>query len=197
MTANDAFGQAKYQVRHDLGAAGAERILPGAHVAVVVDVLPAIGADGSAGAALAAVLDAARDPHGEPIVVLEAGFRNRTAVARRILDLQEERGIRLFVAVVAAGDADETGAARLVAEDQLAAGAVIDALTALGIDHTSPEAAVSSAAFEGLRHALKHLAGAAGTGAALTAAGRRDEVRAALELDADVDVPERCGAPQA
>ena len=33
------FGQAKYQVRFDWGAAGAERILPGAHVVVVVDVL--------------------------------------------------------------------------------------------------------------------------------------------------------------
>ena len=36
---NAPFGQAKYQVRFDWGAAGAERILPGAHVVVVVDVL--------------------------------------------------------------------------------------------------------------------------------------------------------------
>ena len=36
---NAPFGQAKYQVRFDWGAAGAERVLPGAHVVVVVDVL--------------------------------------------------------------------------------------------------------------------------------------------------------------
>ncbi|MDF2575602.1 MAG: hypothetical protein K0S05_2514, partial [Agromyces sp.] len=33
------FGQGKYQVRFDWGAAGAERIVPGAHVVVLVDAL--------------------------------------------------------------------------------------------------------------------------------------------------------------
>jgi 2-phosphosulfolactate phosphatase len=139
-------------------------------------------------------------------VVLAASLRNRSAVARRILDLQEERGERLMVAVVAAGertgDGDGGGgdgggdgsdgdrsSIRFAVEDQLGAGAVVDALVALGIDHTSPEAAVACAAFEGLRHAAVHLIGASASGAELVAQGRRPEVRAATEVDASDEVP--------
>ncbi len=46
-------------------------------------------------------------------------------------------------------------------EDLLAAGAVVDALVATGIDHTSPEAAVACAAYTGLRRAVRHLVSAA------------------------------------
>ena len=173
-------GQAKYQVRLDWGVAGAERIADGAHVAVVVDVLPS--PDGQEIAAALA---------GRDLVVLEGSLRNRSAVARRILELQEERGERLMVAVVAAGEQAGSGdAVRFAVEDQLGAGAVVDALIALGIDHTSPEAAVACAAFEGLRHAAVHLIGASASGVELVAQGRRPEVRAATEVDASDVVPE-------
>jgi 2-phosphosulfolactate phosphatase len=123
--------------------------------------------------------------------VLAASLRNRTAVAERILALQEQRGERTIVAIIAAGEpADADGGTRFTIEDQLTAGAVVDALVSLGIDHTSPEAAVASAAFEGLRHAAVHLIGASGSGAALTAAGLRAEMRLATERDITTVVPE-------
>jgi len=176
-----AYGQAKYQVRLDWGAAGAERILPGAHLAVVVDVLPSPDGD-ALSAELAATL--ARPD----LVVLAGSLRNRTAVARCILELQEQRGERLMVAIIAAGH-DAADGSRFAIEDQLGAGAVVDALVALGIDHTSPEAAVACAAFEGLRHAATHLIGASGRAVELVEQGRRPEVRFATEIDASTDVP--------
>ena len=176
-----AYGQAKYQVRLDWGAAGAERILPGAHLAVAVDVLPS--PDGDALSAKLAATFARPD-----LVVLAGSLRNRTAVARRILELQEQRGERLMVALIAAGE-DAADGPRFAIEDQLGAGAVVDALVALGIDHTSPAAAVACAAFEGLRHAATHLIGASGRAVELVEQGRRPEVRFATELDASTDVP--------
>lgn len=191
------FDQAKYQVRFDWGASGAERIVPDAHVVVLVDALLFTTAvvvateqggetriDGPDAAAASAVVDAALAAGDDPIV-LASSLRNRTAVAERILALQEERGERMLVAIVAVGDAD-----RLPIEDQLTAGAVIDALVGLGLDHTSPEAAVASAAFEGLRRAVVHLIGASGSGARLTADGRKAEVRLATQLDVTRFVPE-------
>ena len=229
--ATNALGQAKYQVRFDWGVDGAQRIAPGAHVVVLVDALLATtqavlaaergeafrvagsaasgsggagsgGADSidpdAAGTATAAIAEALA---GSGVTVLAASLRNREAVARRVLALQESRGERLFVAVVAAGesahvgsDADRAGARpaggiRFAIEDQLTAGAVIDALVRLGIDHTSPEAAVASAAFEGLQHAAVHLIGASGSGASLTDAGRRADARLATQRDVTDLVP--------
>jgi 2-phosphosulfolactate phosphatase len=255
------FGQAKYQVRFDWGAAGAERILPGAHVVVVVDVLSFTTAvvaavehgvaiapwpwnDPQGAAALAERLGGVvAGRRGEPgpslsptsftgreafdeldgpvvlpspnggalaaalagrgVVVLAGALRNRTAVAEHLLALQEERGERTIVAIVAAGErthpADgsdaEAGAIadepiRFAIEDQLAAGAIVDALVGLGIDHTSPEAAVACAAFEGLRHAATHLIGASGSAVELVEQGYRADVRFATERDVSEVVPE-------
>lgn len=186
------FGQAKYQVRFDWGAVGAERIVPGAHVVVLVDalsftttvVVAAERSDETHMGEASVVVDAVLAAGGHPLV-LAASLRNRTAVAERVLAHQEERGERMIVAIVAVGDAD-----RLPIEDQLTAGAVVDALVGVGIDHTSPEAAVASAAFEGLRRAVVHLIGASGSGVELTAAGRTAEVRLATQLDATRVVPE-------
>lgn len=202
-------GQAKYQVRFDWGVAGARRILPGAHVVVLVDALlfttAAVveaerGADAQPDVDEVMHADPARDAHAaglaaslaaSGLMVLAASLRNRTAVAERILALQEARGQRTIVAIVAAGEPAETdGGTRFAVEDQLTAGAVVDALVALGIDHTSPEAAVACAAFEGLRHAVVHLIGASGSGVELTAAGRRAEARLATERDVTSVVPE-------
>lgn len=192
-----SFDQAKYQVRFDWGAAGAERIVPGAHVVVLVDALlfttEVVAAAEQAGetrvdgpdAAEASVVVGAALAAGSDPLVLAASLRNRAAVAERILALQEERGERVFVAIVAVGEAE-----RVAIEDQLTAGAVVDALVGLGLDHTSPEAAVASAAFEGLRRAFVHLIGASGSGVRLTAAGRRAEVRLATQLDVTRAVPE-------
>lgn len=209
-----ALGQAKYQVRFDWGLDGARRILPGAHVVVLVDALLvttqavlvaeqggalAIDDDAPADVAATDTADIARALAGSDVVVLAASLRNREAVARRVLALQEARGERLLIAVVAAGErvAAEAGAddrsdargIRFAIEDQLTAGAVIDALVRLGIDHTSPEAAVACAAYEGLRHAAVHLIGAAGSGAGLAADGRKHEVRQATERDVTDLVP--------
>jgi len=204
------FGQAKYQVRFDWGPAGAERVVPGAHIVVLVDALsfttaavvaaeqdtdappaaadadgPAVVAGDRHTAALAASLAATG------VVVLAASLRNRAAVAGRILALQQQRGERTIVAIIAAGESvGADGGTRFAIEDQLTAGAVVDALVAVGIDHTSPEAAVACAAFEGLRHAIVHLIGASGSGVELTAAGRRAEARLATECDVTTIVPE-------
>ena len=255
------FGQAKYQVRFDWGAAGAERILPGAHVVVVVDVLSfttavvaavehgvaiapwpwgdprgaaalaerlggvVAGRRGEPGPSLSPTSFTGREafdeldgpvvlpsPNGGALaaslagrgtVVLAGALRNRTAVAERILALQEERGERTIVAIVAAGERTQTaegsgaeaGAGadepiRFAIEDQLAAGAIVDALIGLGIDHTSPEAAVACAAFEGLRHAATHLIGASGSAVDLVEQGFRADVRFATERDVSHVVPE-------
>ncbi|MBT2500891.1 2-phosphosulfolactate phosphatase [Agromyces sp. ISL-38] len=205
------FGQAKYQVRFDWGAAGGRRILPGAHVVVLVDALSfttavVVAAErgtetdvsdaASAGETGALALELGADG----AIVFAASMRNRTAVAERILAMQEHRGERVIVAVVAAGEpaSEPAGASagaadggiRFAIEDQLVAGAVIDALIGIGIDHTSPEAAVACASFEGLRHAATHLISASGSAVALAAAGRRDEVRPATERDVTRVVPE-------
>ena len=243
-------------MRFDWGAAGAERILPGAHVVVLVDALsfttsvvmaaehgvaiaPWGDPDDRDGAtALARELggivaaprggprpvwspasadaDASRSdvvvlasPNGGEIaralahdpglrgegshgpVVLAAALRNRAAVAERILALQEQRGERMIVAVVAAGErAGSARDLRPTVEDELVAGAVIDALVGLGIDHTSPEAAVACAAYEGLRQAAVHLISAAGSSVELRELGFGDDVRAATQRDVTRVVPE-------
>lgn len=242
-----AFGQSKYQVRFDWGADGAARLVPGAHVVVIVDALsfttavvvaaehgvsiaPWNSLDTDGAVARAAELGAViANRRGEPgptlspasfvdgaqpavvvlsspnggalahgleaagVVVLAASMRNRSAVASRILSLQEERGERMVVAVIAAGersgDAND-GRLRFAIEDQLVAGAVIDALVTLGLDHTSPEAAVACAAYEGLGHAVVHLIGASGSAAELNAMGYRGDVRIATERDVTTIVPE-------
>ncbi|WP_395245777.1 2-phosphosulfolactate phosphatase [Agromyces sp. MMS24-K17] len=163
--------QARYQVRFDTGADGLARISAGAQVVVWVDPL------GTAEPPLDAIAPA--DPGAEPAVLL-AGFVDAAATARWILDEQERLGRRAYLAVVAAGAGE--GFAAL---DVLAAGAVVDALTTLGIDDTSPEAAVASAAFAGLRRAVRHLSTASAAGRAASAAGRsHEELVQAATLDA-------------
>lgn len=264
-----AFGQEQYQVRFDWGLAGAERVLPGAHAVVVVDVLSftttAVAAaehgvavapwpDGPGARNAAEVFAAERggivagprsDPGGPTLspsswagveaspvvvpspnggaiahaladrgaVVIAAAMRNRTAVAEHLLALQTERGERLMIAIVAAGERDTGerdtgereagerdtgtrtggagthGALRFGIEDLLVAGAVIDALVARGIDHTSPEAAVACAAFEGLARATGHLISASGSGVELRGLGFGADARFAAERDVTDVVP--------
>lgn len=168
------FDQSTYQVRLDWGVAGLQRLAP-ADVVVVVDVLrfsssvaDAVASGGSVrlddavgwsrnGAAVAAAAQV------QGAVVLVGGLRNASAVARAVTTLQERNGSRTSVAVIAAGEADGAGMLRFAVEDQLGAGAIIAALTDLGIDHTAPDAAVAAEGFRALRRALRHLIGASGS----------------------------------
>ncbi|MDF0512563.1 2-phosphosulfolactate phosphatase [Agromyces sp. H3Y2-19a] len=124
------------------------------------------------------------------VVVIAAAMRNRSAVAERLLALQAERGERLMISIVAAGEREAAGAdLRFGLEDLLVAGAVVDALVARGIDHTSPEAAVACAAFEGLSRATGHLVSASGSGVRLRELGYAGDARLAAERDVADVVP--------
>ncbi len=167
------FDQSVYQVRLEWGVDGLARLAP-ADVVVVVDVLrfSSTVADAvSAGVRveLASALDWSRNgaavaAAAGDAIVLVGGVRNASAVARAVQTVQERRQARTSVAVIAAGEADAEGVVRIAVEDQLGAGAVIAALTDLGIDHTSPEAAVAAEGFRALRGALRHMLSASGSG---------------------------------
>lgn len=198
------FDQRRYQVRHEWGASGLARLAP-ADIVVVVDVLrfsttvvsrvadgETVALDDTAHATSvngAAVATAAA--HTGALMLLGC-LRNASAVARAILDEQHRRGDRTSVAIIAAGELSgrETGEPmRFAVEDQLGAGAIIDALAALGIDHTSPEAAAACESFRGLQGAVRHLLTASGSGQELLERGSRDEVLHAAELNAVAVVP--------
>ncbi|MEV5041207.1 MULTISPECIES: 2-phosphosulfolactate phosphatase [unclassified Microbacterium] len=203
MTASP-FDQSRYQLRFDWGRDGLTRLAP-ADVVVVVDVLRfsstvsarvaggetvahdeaahAVSRNGAAVASAAAATGA---------VVFLGSLRNATAVAQAVLAEQNRRAARTSVSIIAAGELNGPGDAavlRFSVEDQLGAGAVFAALEAIGLDHSSPEAAAASEAFRGLRSAVRHLLTASGSGQELLDAGRRDEVLAAAVHDADETVP--------
>lgn len=181
------FSQSKYQVRFEWSGAGARAITDGVDVVVWVDALDSAAPGGATTDAapddVASIIEAAGAPDDSTPVIL-GGFANRTALARWVLALQTTKGDRVTIAVVAAGGIHHDGSPRVTVEDLLAAGAVIDALAAGGIDYCSPEAAAASAAFSGLRSATSHLSRASGTGQQLILAGRRAEIAPAVTLDA-------------
>ncbi len=199
------FDQSRYQVRFEWGLAGLER-LAASDIVVVVDVLSfsstaiarvAAGedvpgdaeasADGHEGAEVAA---RAAQAVAAPVVMLGA-LRNAAAVATAVRAEQQRRGARTSVAVIACGQRSAPGDStpRFAVEDLLGAGAVIDALGALGLDHTSPEAAAACESFRGLRGAVRHLLTASGTGQELLARGAREDVLAAAASDDLTAVP--------
>ena len=198
------FDQHRYQVRHDWGVAGLRRVEP-ADVVVVVDVLRfsstvtdavargetvaldegahAVSLNGAAIAAAAAETGA---------VVMLGCLRNASAVADAVLAEQRRRGVRTSIAVIAGGELPVRGGSegpRFAVEDQLGAGAIVDALGRLGVDHTSPEAAAACESFRGLRGAVRHLLTASGSGQELLDRGMRDEVLNAAAVDAASVVP--------
>jgi 2-phosphosulfolactate phosphatase len=128
--------QQSYQVRFDWGAAGAAAVGADADAVVWVDQL------GSSDRPVDAV----------PGTLEQAGELAAWALAR-----QHDQGGRFRIAIVAAGAARADGSLRFAVEDLLAAGAIIDEIAAVGIDHQSPEAAAAAAAFTGLRTATRHL----------------------------------------
>ena len=128
--------QTSYQVRFEWGSSGA------AAVAVDADVVAWIDEVGSE--------PVPKD--ARPVVLADAAEFAQWCLAR-----QEELGGRFRIAVVAAGATQSDGSLRFAVEDLLGAGAVIDAIAELGIDHQSPEAAAAAAAYTGLRRATTHL----------------------------------------
>ncbi|PYY64980.1 hypothetical protein DEJ30_05855 [Curtobacterium sp. MCPF17_003] len=193
--------QEKYQVRFAWGPGGAARIAHGAHLLVWVDALPATSDAAAQRRALRNVT--AQLPQGPEVVLGHLG--NAAVVAERVTGLQAARGDRCVVAIVAAGlhhtaalddaaeaageSVDVADAPDFAVEDLLAAGAVVDALAEVGIDHTSPEAAAACAAYTGLRRAVRHLVSASEGAAVLS----RDEVHAALAAGADLTVLRESG----
>lgn len=131
--------QTSYQVRFEWGASGAAAVAIDADVVAWVD---EIGTEPV--------------PSGARVTDLAEA----TEFAQWCLTRQEELGGRFRIAVVAAGATQPDGSLRFAVEDLLAAGAVIDAIAELGIDHQSPEAAVAAAAYTGLRNATRHLVNA-------------------------------------
>jgi 2-phosphosulfolactate phosphatase len=135
-----AHGQGTYQVRFDWGGPGADAILSDAHLLVWVDQL----ADG-------------QPISGHGVESMTATLETAQDVAALALQRQTELGGRFVIAVVAAGAPRADGSLRFAVEDLLAAGAVIEALAAVGIDHQSPEAAAAASAYTGLKNATRHL----------------------------------------
>jgi len=148
-----AIEQERYQVRFDWGPEGALAVGADADVIVWVDAL--------------APADPPLDDLPAPAAVIAVGLPDAAAAARWVLALQERLGSRIRIAIVAAGARREGGGRRTAVEDLLAAGAVIDALAALGLDATSPEAAAAEAAYRALRPAAGHLLTASVTATAL------------------------------
>ena len=211
------FDQSRYQVRFEWGIDGLARLAP-ADVVIVVDVLRfsttvtdavargiAVPLDADADAVSINGARVARAAAASGALVVLGCLRNAAAVGRLVLAEQQRRARRASVAVIAAGELVEAGESagtsirfagqgagtsmRFAIEDLLGAGAVVQALVDVGIDHSSPEAAVASEAFGGLQGALRHLLTASGSGQELIARDRRDEVLTAAELDAVDTVP--------
>ncbi|MCS3843677.1 2-phosphosulfolactate phosphatase [Microbacterium sp. AK031] len=167
------FDQSAYQVRFEWGVAGLQRLAP-ADVVVVVDVLrfSSTVTDAVASGRTVSLADAEGWTRNGAAVVAAAGestvllgaLRNASAVAKTVLELQNRRQQRTSVAVIAAGELTDAGDLRLAVEDQLGAGTIIAALSDLGADHTSPEAAVVCESARGLRLAMRHLLTASGSG---------------------------------
>jgi len=188
-------GQQKYQVRFDHGVAGAARVASGAHVVVVVDVLDGHGtlSRDETVRVVAGLAEVGVDAD----VLLVTGAGAAPDVARHVVGRQARRGDRALVAIVAAGAVEADGF-RPAVEDQLAAGAVVDALAAAGIDFSSPEAAVACAAAGALARASSHLLTASASAAELVATGRGDVVesaRASSSGGGALDVA-RVGSPE-
>lgn len=166
----DPRSQSTYQIRLAWGADGLARLAP-AGIVIVVDVL------GSPEQLAAAAIEQQYHP-----TVFVGTLRNASATARAVYDEHIERGGRTAINLVLAGD---DGA--FAVEDYLAAGAIADGLSARGLDHSAPDIAVATEGFRPLTRALKHLVSASAAGLALAEEGRRDDVKAAAELDADPD----------
>jgi len=142
--------QGTFQVRFDWGVAGANAV-----AASGVDAI--IWADQLGTVSLPRHESVPSPQSLPPITTVHGTIQSSAALAEWALQRQIAAAGRFIVAVVAAGELRDDGSLRFAVEDLLAAGAVIDALTTVGIDHCSPEAAAASAAYVGLSRASRHL----------------------------------------
>ena len=166
---SETSSQQMYQLRLGWGE-HALATLAKSEIVVIVD---AIENDSTASALAAEAVLQAQHP-----TVFLASLRNARATAEAVVAEQLERGARTSINLVLCGDSG-----RFAVEDYLSAGAVADSLSALGIDHSSPEVAVAIEGFRPLTRALKHLFSACDAGAKFSALGRAGEVRAAAQLN--------------
>jgi 2-phosphosulfolactate phosphatase len=128
--------QENYQVRFDWGHAGAAAVSHDADAVVWVSQLrETAGPDGS----------------------VRGSLERAEELGAWALAEQQRLGGRFRIAVVAAGAPRADGSLRFAVEDLLAAGAIIEAISDVGIDHQSPEAAAAASAYRGLRTATRHL----------------------------------------
>jgi hypothetical protein len=134
--------QDSYQVRFDWGHAGAT----------------AVGQDAEAVIWVSQLREVPAPDHSTAGTLERAAELGAWALAE-----QQRLGGRFRIAVIAAGVERPDGSLRFAVEDLLAAGAIIDAIAEVGIDHQSPEAAAAAAAYTGLRTATRHLISASET----------------------------------
>lgn len=183
----DSRSQQTYQVRLGWGRDGITT-LADSGIVVIVDAIPALKAtatdvrvdsEHTTGSVAGIAPEAVALPHGPTVFI--GSLRNATATARAVYDEQIARGGRTAINLVLVGDTH----GGFAVEDYLAAGAIGDALSTLGLDHSAPDVAVATEGFRPLKRALKHLLSASASGLELTELGRRDDVRAAAELDAE------------
>ena len=154
--------QAGYQVRFGAGLEGLRDCAADADVIIWVDALPGTFDDDRStpparDVTLLTLLGKA--PVGATLIATD--LPTSRAAAAWVLDCQTDVQRRLAIAVI-------TASAAFAVEDFLAAGSVIDALSELGLDATSPEAAAAEAAYRGLRNAVAHLITASVAGRAQT-----------------------------
>jgi len=154
--------QAGYQVRFGFGLEGLRACASDADVIVWVDALPAAPSDT---ATVSDLLDAAP----ETATLVSTNISTSRAVAQWVLDYQTSLNRRLAIAVIASSPS-------YAVSDFLAAGSVIDALSELGLDATSPEAAVAEAAHRSLAGAIGHLVTASVEGRQMSATAHRARV---------------------
>src|SRR5690554_1973391 len=112
----DPGSQSTYQVRLGWGSGGLTRLATSG-VVVIVDAI---------GTSEDLVAEAVALPHRPTVFV--GSLRNATATATAVYEEQLSRGGRTAINLVLMGDAD----GGFAVEDYLAAGAIADALTALG-----------------------------------------------------------------
>lgn len=154
--------QAGYQVRFGFGLEGLRACACDADVIVWVDALPAAP---SGDVPLTDLLDAAP----ETATLVSTDMSTSRAAAHWVLDYQTHLNRRLAIAVIASSPT-------FAVSDFLAAGSVIDALSALGLDATSPEAATAEAAYRGLTGAIGHLVTASVEGRQMSSTADRSRV---------------------
>lgn len=154
--------QAGYQVRFGFGVDAIRACASDADIIVWVDALPAhVDGGGTTPPAREVTLFNLLGKAPKSATLISADLPTSRAAAQWVMDYQADVNRRLAIAVIASSPT-------YAVEDFLAAGSVIDALSELGLDATSPEAAAAEAAYRGLKKAIAHLVTASVAGRDVT-----------------------------